>query len=168
MLRQDQIVRRTLMLALGIFLALPMVANAQWGNQNGRWENNGQSRAEQRRRQREYEREQRRRQREASRNDDWRRNEDGRRNDDWRRNDNYDNYGGSSQLRQTALNAGYNEGIKEGRKDRQRGDRFDYRDSSKYQNATTDYNSRFGNQELYRRYYRQGYANGYNDGYQGH
>ena len=151
------------MLALGLFLALPMVANAQWSNPNS-----AQSRAEQRRRQRVYDREQRRRQREAIRNDDWRRNDDGRRDDDWRRNDTYDNYGGSSQLRQTALNAGYNDGIKEGRRDRQRGDRFEYRDNSKYQNATTDYNSRFGNQELYRRYYRQGYANGYNDGYQGH
>src|SRR5687768_4160747 len=34
--------------------------------------------------------------------------------------DRYGTYGGSFQLRQTALNAGYNEGIKEGRKDRNR------------------------------------------------
>ena len=105
---------------------------------------------EQIRRQRELEREQRRRQRDY-------------RNDDWR----YNN-GGSSDLRQTALNAGYNEGVKEGRKDRQNGDRFDYRDEEDFRNANTDYSSRLGNRELYRQYFRQGFANGYNDGYRGY
>ena len=38
-----------------------------------------------------------------------------RRNRDW---DGYPNWGGSFDLRQTALNAGYNEGTKEGRNDR--------------------------------------------------
>src|SRR6185437_8142870 len=36
------------------------------------------------------------------------------------RDDDYPNLGGTFQLRQTALNAGYNEGIKEGRKDNNR------------------------------------------------
>jgi hypothetical protein len=71
-------------------------------------------------------------------------------------------------MRQTALNAGYNNGIQEGRKDRQRGDRFDYRDEGDYSNATEDYNSRFGNRDLYRQYFRQGFANGYRDGYNGY
>src|SRR5919205_1081941 len=35
--------------------------------------------------------------------------------------DRYGRWGGSYELRQTALNAGYNEGIKEGRKDRSKG-----------------------------------------------
>jgi hypothetical protein len=112
-------------------------------------------------------------------NDDWRRHNQG--NDDWRRrnDDNernrrgrdwggYGSYGGTSQMRQTALNAGYNNGIQEGRKDRSRGDRFDYRDEGDYQSATEDYNSRFGNRELYRRYFREGFANGYRDGYNGY
>ena len=101
------------------------------------------------RRQREYERDQRRRQR------------------DDRYDDRY-GYGGSFQLRQTALNAGYNEGIKEGRKDRQRGDRFDYRDEEDYRNANTDYSSRLGNRALYQQYFRQGFINGYSDGYRGY
>ena len=102
-------------------------------------------------------------------NDDWR-----RRNDDYNRSrrgrnwDRYGRFGGSSQLRQTALNAGYNNGIQEGRKDRSRGDRFDYRDEGDYQRATEDYSSRLGDRELYRRYFREGFANGYEDGYRGY
>lgn len=125
------------------------VAQAQWQNRD--WQR------EQQRRQREWEREQRRRQREVDRWD--------------RRNDRYDDrygYGGSFQLRQTALNAGYNEGIKEGRKDRSRNDRFDYRDEEDFRNANTDYSSRLGSRELYAQYFRQGFINGYTDGYRGY
>ena len=94
-----------------------------------------------------------------------RRRRDPRRGRDW---GGYDNYGGSFQLRQTALNAGYNNGIQEGRKDRSRGERFEYRDEGDYNSATEDYNSRYGDRELYRRYFRQGFANGYRDGYNGY
>jgi hypothetical protein len=93
-----------------------------------------------------------------SRDQDWRRDRDNDRN--------WDRYNrGGFQLRQTALNAGYNEGIKAGRKDRNRRERFEYRDEGAYQNATKDYSSRLGDRELYRQYFRQGFANGYNDGY---
>jgi len=92
-----------------------------------------------------------------NRNDRW----DRRRDRDW---DRYDR-NGSFQLRQTALNAGYNEGIKAGRKDRSHGERFEYRDEGAFRDATRDYSSRLGNKELYRQYFRQGYANGYEDGY---
>ncbi len=88
-----------------------------------------------------------------------------RRGRDW---DRYGTYGGSFQLRQTALNAGYNEGIKVGREDRGRNRNFDFRNSSSYQSASKDYSSRLGDRELYRRYYREGFENGYNDGYNGH
>jgi hypothetical protein len=102
-------------------------------------------------------------------NDDWRRrNDDNNRNRRGRNWDQYGGYGGSSQLRQTALNAGYNNGLQEGRKDRSRGDRFDYRDEGDYQNATEDYSSRFGDRELYRQYFREGFASGYEDGYRGY
>ena len=111
------------------------------------------------RRRRAAEEAQRQREIEAARrrnqgNDDWRRRNDDnnrydrnsqydrtRRGRNW---DRYGGYGGSSQLRQTALNAGYNNGIQEGRKDRSRGDRFDYRDEGDYQRATEDYSSRLG------------------------
>lgn len=82
-----------------------------------------------------------------------------RRGRDW---DRYGNYGGSSELRQTALNAGYNEGIKDGRKDRMNGRHSEYQDSNAYRKATKDYSSRLGDRELYRRYFREGYENGYN------
>lgn len=107
--------------------------------------------------------------RRRDRDDDWRRRSN---DDDWRRrNGDYGRYGGygnSAQLRQTALNAGYNRGIQEGRKDRSRGDRFDYRDEGAYRDASNDYSSRLGDRETYRQYYRQGFANGYRDGYNGY
>src|SRR5687767_16035185 len=78
---------------------------------------------------------------------------------DW---DRYGNYGGSSELRRTALNAGYEEGIKEGRKDRGNGSRTEHRNLSNYQRATKGYNSRLGDRELYRRYFREAFEDGYN------
>jgi hypothetical protein len=150
---------------MGSILALSVVAGIGMTSSatvQAQWPNSRQYEREQIRRQREWEREQRRRQREARRNNDWR--------DDYRYDDRRDDYryGGSFQLRQTALNAGYNEGIKEGRKDRSRGERFEYRDEEDFRNANTDYSSRLGDRELYRQYFRQGFANGYNDGYRGH
>lgn len=153
---------RFFMLALVAFLALPLTAFAQ-GNgrgrgkptdifvnghdaRDGRWDkNNGQRRGDSRN------------------NDDWRR----RNQDPYGQNGNW-GYGGNSQLRQTALNAGYNRGIQDGRKDRSRGERFEYRDEGAYQDASRDYSSRLGDRENYRQYFRQGFANGYRDGYSGY
>lgn len=104
-------------------------------------------------------------------NDEQRR--DNRRNRRWRNRgnvgrDGYGNYGGSFELRQTALNAGANEGNKEGRKDRSRGERYDFTDESAYQKATKDYSSRLGDREIYRRYFREAFEHGYADGYGGY
>lgn len=84
--------------------------------------------------------------------------------------DGYPNWGGSFELRQTALNAGYNEGIKQGRNDARRRDRggYGYQNSSAYQKATKDYSSRLGDKELYRRYFREAFPNGYDDGMRGY
>src|SRR6185295_9418411 len=82
-----------------------------------------------------------------------------RRGRDW---DRYGNYGGSSELRRTALNAGYEEGVKEGRKDRWNGSRTEHRNLSSYQRATKDYSPRLGDRELYRRYFREAFEDGYN------
>lgn len=105
-------------------------------------------------------------------NDDWRyRNNGDWRNGDWRNgrtSDGYPNYGGTHDLRQTALNAGFNEGVREGRRDRQRGEAFEFRDESGYQRATSDYSSRLGDRSLYMTYYRQAFENGYRDGYAGY
>ena len=84
---------------------------------------------------------------------------------DWNR---YGQFGGTSELRQTALNAGYNAGEREGRNDARRNRHRSYSDFSDYRNATTDYNSRLGERSLYQRYYRQGFENGYEDGYRGY
>lgn len=151
------------MLALVAFMALPLTASAQNNGRgrgkptdvfvnghdarDGRWDkNNGQRRGNDN----------------YGRNDQYDRNRRGR---NW---DRYGGYGGSFQLRQTALNAGYNNGIQEGRKDRSRSDRFDYRDEGDFQKATEDYSSRLGDRELYKRYFREGFANGYEDGYRGY
>ena len=84
---------------------------------------------------------------------------------DWGR---YGAYGGSFELRQTALNAGYNAGIKEGRNDGKKHHHRSFGDFGSYQKATDDYSSKLGDKELYRRYYREGFENGYEDGYRGY
>src|SRR5438445_6650776 len=93
--------------------------------------------------------------RDRDRNDrdrDRNRNQNDRRGRNW---DLYGQYGGSYQLRQTALNAGYNAGNKQGRDDRRRGRHRNYSDFSAYRDATSDYSSRLGDREMYRRYYRE-------------
>ena len=144
------------------------------------------------RRQRDYERARRERERQAEierqrqERDEWYRNNDqygnndqwNRNNGQWNRNgrwdnrrgrnwDGYGNFGGSYELRQTALNAGYNEGNKAGRNDRRSG-RYDPTRSSAYRNATKDYNSRMGDRYAYQQYFRAAFENGYYDGYNGY
>ena len=76
--------------------------------------------------------------------------------------DGYPNWGGSLELRQTALNAGYNEGSKQGRNDRANDRHSNFQQFSAYQNATKDYSRRLGDRELYRRYFREAFQRGYN------
>ncbi len=140
----------TASLLFGVGAAASVTAQAQY-------------RDDQNRRDRDYEREQRRRERENRRNQ--RENRRDQRGND---RDGFGNYGGSYQLRQTALNAGYNQGIKEGRKDRDRNDRFDYSDEGDYQSASKDYSSRLGDRYTYKRYFRDGFQNGYRAGYNGY
>jgi hypothetical protein len=52
--------------------------------------------------------------------------------------DSYPNWGGSYQLRETALNAGYNEGQKQGRDDRSHNRYRNPSEFSAYQNANHD------------------------------
>src|SRR6185295_18329787 len=98
-----------------------------------------------------------------------------RRDNDWRNrrggdrfNDGYPDLGGSFDLRQTALNAGANNGIKAGRDDRRRGRQYDFQDERDYQKATKDYSSRLGDLGLYRTYFRQAFEHAYADGYEGY
>jgi hypothetical protein len=143
--------RKASALALGLLFALPTVGFAQdgcWRNQDGR---------EERRKHRQERREERR-----GRGQERRAAHSGYA---W---GNYNNWGDSFQLRQMALNACYNEGIKEGRRDRQRGENFNFTSESDYPSATKDYSSRLGDRALYRRYFQQGFENGYSDGWNGY
>jgi hypothetical protein len=101
--------------------------------------------------------------RDRDRDRDYRRDRDNQR----RRSD-YPYYGGSFDFRQTAMNAGYNEGIKAGRDDRRRGERFEFRDEGAYRSANKDYNSRYGDRSMYQAYFRQAFQTGYSDGYRGY
>lgn len=162
-------------LLFGIGIMSSITAQAQW--QNNPY---GQDRAtyerQQRQRERAIRREQQRREREAARNNrgyDNRGYDNRGYNDDWNRRNNrgydgYGNYGGSTHFRTTALNAGANEGIKEGRRDRERGERFDYTDESAYREATKDYSSRIGDRNAYQRYFREAFVTGYTEGYRGY
>src|SRR5437016_4158888 len=53
--------------------------------------------------------------------------------------DGYANYGGTYELRQTALNAGYNEGVKAGRNERQHNRSYYFSNNDAYATATKDY-----------------------------
>jgi hypothetical protein len=75
--------------------------------------------------------------------------------------DGYPNWGGSYQLRETALNAGFNEGSKEGRDDRSHNRYRNYSEFSAYNNATKDYSSKLGDRDLYQRYYQAAFQSGY-------
>ena len=86
-------------------------------------------------------------------------NDQSRRDRNW---DRYGNYGGSVELRQTALNAGYDRGVRQSTYDRQNRRQSNYINSDVYRRATQDYNSRLGDRELYRRYFREAFENGYN------
>jgi hypothetical protein len=123
--------------------------NDQWGNDQWNRNNNDQW--------------------DRNNNDQWNRNNrgynrQGRRGRNW---DGYGDQGGSYELRQTALNAGYNEGNKAGRNDRRSG-RYDPTRSSAYRNAMKDYNSRMGDRYAYQQYFRAAFENGYSDGYNGY
>ncbi|HEV2904579.1 MAG TPA: hypothetical protein VGW32_06005, partial [Pyrinomonadaceae bacterium] len=136
----------------GIFVMSSATAQAQqrddWWNRNQR-DNRRDNRIEQNR------------DRRNRRNDRFNRNRNGRYNDG------YPDLGGSFDLRQTALNAGFADGAKEGRKDRNNRERFDFRDESGFQKATRDYSSRLGDRYMYQQYYRAAFENGYDDGYNG-
>ncbi|MGZ5437913.1 MAG: hypothetical protein ACXWID_12495 [Pyrinomonadaceae bacterium] len=133
----------------GMFVMSSATAQAQ--QRDDRWNRNRNDRYEQER------------DRARSNRDRWDRN---RR--DGRYNDGYPDLGGSFNLRQTALNAGFADGAKEGRKDRSKRERFDFRDEGNYQKATRDYSSKLGDRGLYQRYYREAFEHGYDDGYAGY
>ena len=163
---------KALMLVLGMFMLLSVSAVSA-SAQNRDWRRDDQRREEMRRREeirreREAEREARR---QARQNGYYNNNGyyGNRSNNGYYGNNGYysNGYGYNNNFTQTALNAGYNAGIKEGRRDRGRG-YSDPRNSSAYRNADKDYNSRLGDRYTYQQYFRQGFINGYRDGLNGY
>ncbi|HEY0428025.1 MAG TPA: hypothetical protein VGC76_09620 [Pyrinomonadaceae bacterium] len=78
------------------------------------------------------------------------------------------NFGGSAQLRKTARNSGYSEGVKAGRNDKRRNEPLNFKDERVYQDATNGYSARLGDKVLYQRYFREAFENGYRDGWNGY
>ena len=64
-----------------------------------------------------------------------------------------------------ALQAGYNEGFRAGRADREDRWRYDYRSAFAYQDANFGYDGRYIAQDEYNHYFREGFQRGYDDGY---
>ena len=154
-----------LLLLCGITLISSTTAQAQYPT----W-NQDQYRRDQRERERQAQIERQRQAQQQSGYYDqygnWHSNNDYNRSNQGYRGRNYDGYGnqgGSYELRQTALNAGYNEGLKAGREDRRRG-RYN---PSHSVNSLKDYNSRMGDRSTYQQYFLQAFQNGYADGYRG-
>ena len=103
-----------------------------------------------------------------NRNDNYNRNGYYNNNRSGRFNDGYPDLGGSFDLRQTAMNAGFTDGVKAGREDMRRSRGYNVQGHSEYQKATRDYNSGRGDRYLYQQYYRMAFEHGYADGYTGH
>src|SRR5262252_7337169 len=146
-----------LMLFVGVSVMSGTTAQAQYP-----W-NQDQYRRQQERERRERERELQRQQAQQGgwydRNGNWHSNgtynngyyNNGYYDNGARRYDGYGNQGGSYELRQTALNAGYNEGLKDGRDARRRGGYS----RSRNVNSMKDYNSRMGDRYTYQQYFMQ-------------
>jgi len=66
-----------------------------------------------------------------------------------------------------AMQAGYNEGFRAGRADREDRWRYDYRSAFAYQDANYGYDGRYVAQDEYNHYFREGFQRGYDDGYYG-
>jgi hypothetical protein len=173
-------VTRSLMLALGLFLLLPAATASA---QDGSWRRN-RDRREERRDRRSDTRNNQRDARDVDGDGDYDQRDatiiqQRQRNGGYGNNGSYGNrgngsrgygnygYGNYSNTQQTALNAGYNEGIKEGRRNRGRGYR-NLNDIGAYRSADKDYNSRYGNRYEYQQYFRRGFENGFNDGLNGY
>jgi hypothetical protein len=64
-----------------------------------------------------------------------------------------------------ALQAGYNEGYRAGRADREDRWRYDFRSAFAYRDANYGYDGRYIAQDEYNYYFREGFERGYEDGY---
>jgi hypothetical protein len=63
---------------------------------------------------------------------------------------------------------GYQDGVLDGRNDRDSGHSFRPTDTDNYKHADRGYNDAFGNKDAWKAVYRQGYADGYREGFKKH
>lgn len=73
----------------------------------------------------------------------------------------------SAELVQTAMKAGYSEGIKAGRIASGRRDKFDFKNEIDYKAASKGFSTRLGAKKLYQRHFRIGFEQGYKEGWNG-
>ena len=71
------------------------------------------------------------------------------------------------RMLERALQAGYNEGFRAGRADREDRWRYDPRSAFAYRDANFGYDGRYVAQDEYNYYFREGFVRGYDDGYYG-
>jgi hypothetical protein len=72
---------------------------------------------------------------------------------------------GGYNVAQAAANQGYRDGLNTGASDGQRGQSYNPQRSHFYRNATTGYDSSYGNRSTYQQYYRDGFLRGYQEGF---
>jgi hypothetical protein len=68
----------------------------------------------------------------------------------------------------SARDIGYQDGVMDGRNDRNTGHAFRPTDTDNYKHADRGYNDNFGNKDTWKAEYRQGYADGYREGFKKH
>ncbi|HZU21881.1 MAG TPA: hypothetical protein VE998_03555 [Terriglobales bacterium] len=68
----------------------------------------------------------------------------------------------------SARNVGYQDGLMDGRNDRNAGHSFRPTDTDNYKHADRTYQDSFGNKDSWKAAYRQGYADGYREGFKNH
>ena len=91
----------------------------------------------------------------------------GRGRDRDRDDDGYDDRFERRQVDSVAERNGFAAGLREGREDAARNERFNFQDESEYRDATSGYRDSYGNREFYRRNFREGFRRGYEQGYHG-
>lgn len=71
------------------------------------------------------------------------------------------------EVREIAYRNGFRFGVREGRYDRQSGDKFDFKRSRAYKNGKYEYRDEYRHEGDYKDSFREGFANGYKEGFNG-
>lgn len=82
----------------------------------------------------------------------------------WRSDRDYGRNRGNSGF-QIARERGFQDGLRTGESDSQRGQSFNPQRSHYYKNATEGYDRYYGNREAYKQVYRDAFVRGYEDGF---